>query len=115
MVARRGPDRSRTGGPIRLTSGDALEDLLAVTLQRQTFQVLAACAPALQHAVEGRLGRPLSEAPEFWRAAPEAALQWSAVDFGFPDPLWCDAPSGPPDEDYGRSAVGHLHAAGLRL
>ncbi len=88
---------------------------LAVTLQRQTFQVLAACAPALQHAVEGRLGRPLSEAPEFWRAAPEAALQWSAEDFGFPDPLWSDAPGGTPDEDYGRSAVGHLHAAGLRL
>ena len=67
------------------------------------------------HAVEGRLGRPLSEAPEFWRAAPEAALQWSAEDFGFPDPLWSDAPGGTPDEDYGRSAVGHLHAAGLRL
>ena len=26
--------------------------------------------------VEGRLGRPLSEDPEFWRAAPEVALQW---------------------------------------
>ena len=58
---------------------------LSVTLQRQTFQVLAACAPALQHAVEGRLGRPLSETPEFWRAAPEAALQWSAEEFGFPE------------------------------
>ena len=89
--------------------------ILAVTLQRQTFQVLAACAPALQHAIEGRLGRPLSEAPEFWRAAPEAALQWSAEDFGFPAQPWQDDPSGSPDVDHGRSAVGHLHAAGMRL
>ena len=81
---------------------------LAVTLQRQTFQVLAACAPALQHEVEGRLGRPLSEAPEFWRAAPEAALQWSAEDFGFPDQHWSGDPSG-------NLEVAHLHAAGMRL
>ena len=54
---------------------------LSVRLQRQNFQTLAACAPALRHAVEGRLGRPLSEDPEFWRAAPEAALQWSAEKF----------------------------------
>ena len=26
----------------------------------------------------------LSETPEFWRAAPEAAVQWSAEEFGFP-------------------------------
>ena len=36
---------------------------LSVTLQRSTSQVLAACAPAMRPEVEGRLGRPLSEAP----------------------------------------------------
>ena len=84
-------------------------------LQRQTFQVLAACAPALQHEVEGRLGRPLSEAPEFWRAAPEAALRWSAEGFGFPDLQRSGDPSGNAEVDYGRSAAGHLHAAGMRI
>ena len=44
---------------------------LSVTLQRQNFQVLAGCAPSLAEQVDGRLGRPLSEEPEFWRAAPE--------------------------------------------
>ncbi len=40
---------------------------LSVTLQRQHFRVLAAGAPSLGDQVEGRLGRPLSEVPEFWR------------------------------------------------
>ena len=44
----------------------------------ESFISLAACAPALTHELQGRLGRPLSEDLEFWRAAPEAALQWSA-------------------------------------
>ena len=39
---------------------------LSVTLQRQNFQVLAGCAPTLEEEVVGRLGRPLSEVPEFW-------------------------------------------------
>ena len=47
---------------------------LSVTLQRQNFQVLAGCAPSLAEQVEGRLGRPLSEAPEFWRAVPKEAI-----------------------------------------
>ena len=47
---------------------------LSVTLQRQNFQVLAGCAPSLAEQVEGRLGRPLSEALEFWPAAPAEAL-----------------------------------------
>ena len=47
-------------------------------------QVLAGCAPTLVEEVEGRLGRPLSEAPEFWRAAPEAAVLWGEDEFEFP-------------------------------
>ena len=52
--------------------------VLSVRLQRLNFQVFIACALALTHAVEGRLGRPLPEVLEFWQATPEAALQWSA-------------------------------------
>ena len=58
------------------------------------FLTLAACAPALTHALEGRLGRPLSEDPEFWRAASDVALQWSAEEFGFPDQRHADDPHG---------------------
>ena len=57
---------------------------LSVTLQRQNFQVLAGCATTLAEHVVGRLGRPLSEVPEFWRAAPEAALDWGAEEFDLP-------------------------------
>ena len=57
---------------------------LAVTLQRQNFQVLAGCAPTLESQVHGRLGWPLSETPEFWRAAPESALAWAAAEFELP-------------------------------
>ena len=39
--------------------------LLAVTLQRQNFQVLVGCAPTLGHQVQDRLGRPPTEVPEF--------------------------------------------------
>ena len=31
-----------------------------------------------------RLCRPLSEVPEFWRAAPESALAWAAAEFELP-------------------------------
>ena len=78
-------------------------------------QVLAACAPALMHEVEGRLGRPMSEEPEFWRAAPETALQWSAEEFGFPDQRRGGASHEHDRADIGNSAAGHLHAAGMRL
>lgn len=37
------------------------------------------------------LGRPLSEARELWRAAPETALRWGAEEFGFPDPVGVDS------------------------
>ena len=64
--------------------------LLSVTLHRQNFQVLAGCAPTLEVEVQGQLGRPLSEVPEFWRAALEAAVLWAGVEFGFPP-----SPGGP--------------------
>ena len=86
---------------------------LSVTLQRQMFQVLAACAPTLSYEVEGRLGRPLSETPEFWRAAPKAALQWGAEEFGFPEQQREDLSSGGGDMDH--AAAGHVRAAGMRL
>ena len=57
---------------------------LSVTLQRQNFLVLTGCDPILVERVTGLLGRPLSETPEFWRAAPDAAVQWGAEEFGFP-------------------------------
>ena len=56
----------------------------SVTLQRQNFLVLTGCDPILVERVTGLLGRPLSETPEFWRAAPDAAVQWGAEEFGFP-------------------------------
>ena len=59
-------------------------DFLSVTLQRQNFLVLAGCAPTLATQVEGLLGRPLSEEPEFWRSAPDAAIQWGSEEFGLP-------------------------------
>ena len=78
-----GPSASPTGMLWRTVG------FLSVTLQRQTFQVLAACVPTMADEVEGRLGRPLSELPEFWRAAAEVALQWSAEEFGFPERRHC--------------------------
>jgi hypothetical protein len=89
---------------------------LSVTLQRQNFQVLAGCAPTLEHQVQGRLGRPLSEVPEFWRAAPEAAVLWGGEELGYPPSPRGDAlePVGP-DSDLLHSAAGHVRAAGMRL
>lgn len=87
---------------------------LSVTLHCQNFQVLAACAPLIGQEVEGLLGRPLSEDPEFWRAAPEVALLWSADEFGFPPQRWAaDHSPGIAGVDY--SAAGHMRAAGMRL
>ena len=51
---------------------------LSVTLQRQNFLVLSGCVPVLAGRVTGQLGRPLSEIPEFWRAAPDAPGLWGA-------------------------------------
>ena len=36
--------------------------------------------------VTGRLGNPLSEAPGFWRVAPEASVDWSAEELDLPCP-----------------------------
>ena len=91
---------------------------LAVTLQRENFQVLAGCAPTLEYQVQGQLGRPLSEIPEFWRAAPEEALLWGGAEFGYPP-----SPRGGslepaelgPELDLLRSGAGHLRAAGVGL
>ncbi len=102
-----GPSASQTGMLWR-TIG-----FLSVMLQRQTFPVLTARAPSLGHEVERILGRPLSEDPEFWRAAPEAALYWGAEEFGFPDQRRGDEVGGTDGIDY--SAAGHLRAAGMRL
>ena len=90
--------------------------LLSVTLQRQNFQVLAGCAPTLEAEVQGQLGRPLSEVPEFWRAAPEAAVLWAGEEFGYPP-----SPRGGSLEpevlgsEVLHSGAGHLRAAGVRL
>ena len=64
---------------------------------------------------EGRLGRPLSETPEYWRAAPEVALHWSAEEFGFPDQRRAENFTRAGDADIGHSAAGHLRAAGMRI
>ena len=89
---------------------------LSVTLQRQNFQVLAGCAPTLEQEVEGRLGRPLSEVPEFWRAAPAAAVLWGGDQFGYPPrPQDGSLDLADHDPDPGLSAAGHLRAASLRL
>lgn len=89
---------------------------LSVTLQRQNFQVLAGCAPALDNQVQGQLGRPLSEVPEFWRAAPEAAMLWGGEEFDYP-PSPRGGAQDPVDQDFElmHSAAGHLRAAGMRL
>ena len=82
---------------------------LSVTLQRQQFQVLAGCAPTLGAEVAGRLGNPLSEAPEFWRAAPASAVDWSTEELDLPPP--------PRSEDAAGelACTGLLRASGVRL
>ena len=87
--------------------------VLSITLQRQNFQVLEDCAPGLEEQVQGRLGRPLSEEPEFWRAAPEDALDWGEEEFEYQ--LGQGAPGPDADDELGVLAAGHHLAAGLRL
>ena len=87
-----------------------------MTLQRQNFQVLAGCAPSLERQVQGQLGRPLFEVPEFWRAAPEAAVLWGGEEFGYPpSPRGDTLEPVDPDTDLLHSAAGHVRAAGMRL
>ncbi len=59
--------------------------------------------------VTGRLGNPLSETSEFWRAAPEAAGDWSAEELDLPPPPRL----GEAEEDL--VSTGLLRASGLRL
>ena len=51
------------------------------------MQVLIGCIPNSAALCEGRLGSPLSEDPEFWRAAPESALDWGVDEFDLPPPV----------------------------
>ena len=81
---------------------------LSVTLQRQQFQVLAECAPTLGDEVAGRLGNPLSEVPEFWCAAPDAAVDWGAAELDLPPP---PRPGDVADE---LVSTGLLRASGVR-
>ena len=85
---------------------------LSITLQRQNFQVLLACAPGLEEQVQGRLGRPLSEVPEFWRAAPDDALTWGDEEF---DHLLPEIAPAAESEELGGTGTGLLRAAGVRL
>ena len=78
-AAERGGPHAAQAGMLWRTVG-----FLSVTLQRQNFRVLAGCAPTLEQQVTGRLGWPLSEQPEFWRAAPESALAGATDEFDFP-------------------------------
>ena len=89
---------------------------LAVTLQRHNFHVLAGCAPSLEQQVVGQLGRPLSEVPEFWRAAPSAAVLWGGDEFGYPpSPRTAEPELAGSASSALHSAAGHLRAAGVRL
>ena len=73
-------------------------------------------APALDYPVQGQLGRPLSEAPEFWRPAPEAAMMWGGEEFDYPPaPRGGARDHGDRDFDLMQSAAGHVRAAGMRL
>ena len=78
------------------------------------FQVLVGYAPTLETQVQGQLGRPLSEIPEFWRAAPEEAVMWGGEEFGYP-PSTHGRSLEEPADDLLPSGVGHLRAAGVRL
>ena len=67
-------------------------------MQRAVFDGLAACLPELR-AGGAQLGRPLSEDPEFWRAAPDAeCVDWVAEELGLPPGRWdrSSASQGPP-------------------
>ena len=110
-------EAAERGGPLVSATGMLwrVVGFLSVTLQRQNFQVLVGCAPSLAAQVEGRLGRPLLETPEFWRAAPEAALEWGAEEFDFPPPRPGAEAEEEPDLVGSHAAEGHLRAAGIRL
>ena len=79
--------------------------LLSVGVQRAVFQGIAHCLPELR-AGSGRLGRPLSEEPEFWRAIPDAeCVDWVAEELGLEPGRW-DWPRGGFGGDLARGGVG---------
>ena len=89
---------------------------LSVAAQRAVFGALAACMPELR-AGGGQLGQPLSEEPEFWRAAPDAeCIDWVAEELGLEPGRWdrTDASLGPSFEGplcRRRGAEWRAHAA----
>ena len=69
---------------------------LSVAAARAVFAGLALCVPALRTG-EGRLGRPLSEEPEYWRASPDAeCVDWVAEELGLEPGAWDSGPRLPP-------------------
>ena len=71
---------------------------LSVAAARAVFAGLAQCVPALRTG-EGRLGRPLSEEPEYWRASPDAeCVDWVAEELGLEPGGWDNGTRLPPAE-----------------
>ena len=61
---------------------------LSVALQRAVFRGLAIGMPEIAEGA-GRLGNPLSEEPEYWRAAPDfACVDWVAEELGLQPGSW---------------------------
>lgn len=81
--------------------------------------MLSGCYADLPAEVQGRLIRPLSEQPEFWRAAPEEAQEWGAEELGFRSITPRAEALSPGLEEEGASsgtaAGGHLRTAGMQL
>ena len=68
---------------------------LSVAVQRAVFRGLALCIPELSEG-GGRLGRPLSEEPEYWRSTPDVAcVDWVADELGLPPHSWDEGPPAP--------------------
>ena len=80
MAARRGPRRDRTSRISRRV-GPMYAQAPCWTPRRNAsaanLQVLTGCSSLLGDDGQSRLGSPNSESPEFWRAAPDAAVEWS--------------------------------------
>ena len=102
------------------------KDLASLLAEQGEFSEAARIHRETLEVVTGQLGRPLSETPEFWRAAPEAAVQWSAEEFEFPPeaaeqsrgtnlglpPPFGDGAVEPEDSPL---AVGLLRASGMQI
>ena len=71
----------------------------------------------LELEVQGRLGRPLSEVPEFWRVALETAVFWGDEEFGYLASPRAAAEEADHDlnRDLLHSAAAQVRTAGFRL